>query len=244
MTDTHDAPTDVTDAPVSGGAPVALLSFEEARVLGCLLEKERTTPAEYPMTANALMRACNQSTSRTPVVSFDERTVDAALVAMKPRGLVRFVHSQSNRATKYRQVADEAWGLGAEELAVLCVLLLRGPQTPGELRTRTERLHPFDTPQAIEQVLVVLSQRPDPFVRELERGPGQKEQRWVQLLTGEPSDADLAVGSAAGSRVVRGGPDPALLERLDAQEQRIVQLEAHVEHLRRLLEDLVGPIEP
>jgi len=240
MTDTHDAP--ISDPAPSPDDAEALLSFEEGRVLASLIEKERTTPADYPMTANALTRACNQSTSRQPVVAFEERVVDAALGAMKSRGLVRFVHSQSNRATKYRHIADEAWGAGPEELAVLAVLLLRGPQTPGELRTRSERLHAFATPLEVERVLTVLAGRDTPFVRELERGAGQKEQRWVQLLTGEPTAEDLAA-TGGPSRSTRGAPDEALLARLDSQEQRIGQLEGQVQHLRGLLEELVGPIE-
>ncbi|MBJ7455509.1 MAG: DUF480 domain-containing protein [Thermoleophilia bacterium] len=114
MSDTHDAPTATSHGADATAPAGALLDVTEARILGCLIEKERTTPAEYPLTANALMRACNQSTSRQPVVAFEERIVDAALGAMKGRGLVRFVHSQSNRATKYRHVADEGLALDPE----------------------------------------------------------------------------------------------------------------------------------
>jgi uncharacterized protein len=243
MTDTHDAPatsedfaTEVSSASVDGAPP--LVTFEEARIIGCLIEKERTTPAEYPLTANALMRACNQTTSRHPVVSFDERTVESALTAMKARGLVRFVHSQSNRATKYRHVVDEAWQLGADQVSLLALLLLRGPQTPGELRTRSERLHPFDSPEAAERTLVSLAAHEPSLALELERGPGQKERRWVQLLTGTPTAEDLAVASTGVVRSsARQVVDEALVQRIDA-------LEAEVAHLRALLEELVGPIEP
>ena len=245
MTDTHDGPPTSDDNAVAGDGPVALLSFEEGRVVGCLIEKAATTPAEYPLTANALTRACNQSTSRHPLVAFDEHTVDAALLAMKGRGLVRFVHSQSNRATKYRHIVDEAWNLSPDELAVLCVLLLRGPQTPGELRTRTDRLHSFDSPTDVESTLNRLATRDPSMVLELERGPGQKERRWVQLLTGAPSAEDLAVVAAGGVRSVsRGAPDEALVRRLEEQEQRLIVLDARVAHLQHLLEELVGPIEP
>lgn len=246
MTDTHDAshllePVEAASGDVEGTAPtvdeVALLGFEEARIIGCLIEKERTTPAEYPLTANALMRACNQTTSRHPVVAFDERTVESALAAMKSRGLVRFVHSQSNRATKYRHVVDEAWHLGEDQLAVMALLLLRGAQTPGELRTRSERLHPFDSPEAVERTLISMASHEPALAMELERGPGQKERRWVQLLTGTPSAEELAAAVAGTARPApRGAADEALVARVAA-------LEAEVAHLRTLLEELVGPIE-
>ncbi|MHB1137941.1 MAG: YceH family protein [Microthrixaceae bacterium] len=234
MTETHDAPP----AP----STEALIDPVEARILGCLLEKERTTPAEYPLTANGLMRACNQTTSRHPVVSYDERTVEATLAELKVRGLVRFVHSPSNRATKYRQVVEDAWTLSAAESAVVCLLLLRGPQTGGELRTRAERLHGFDSAEQVESTLRGLAARTPAAVRELERSPGQKEPRWVQLLTGTPSAEDLAAGVAA-PRAARGGPDPELLARLDDHDRRIAELEDLVRRLRGVIEDLAGPLD-
>lgn len=235
MTDTHDAPMQPDDVSEHGVAPSALLSFEEGRLVGCLIEKERTTPAEYPLTANALMRACNQTTSRHPVVSFDERTVESALSAMKGRGLVRFVHSQSNRATKYRHVIDEAWQLAPDQLAALCILLLRGPQTPGEIKTRSDRLHSFDSPAQVESTLTALASAEPALVLELERGAGQKERRWVQLLTGVPTAEDLAIASTGAARVARTAVDEALVQRVDA-------LELEVATLRAILEELAGPI--
>ena len=235
MSDTHDATPDV---------PTATIDEVEARIIGCLLEKERTTPAEYPLTANALMRACNQTTSRDPVVAYDERLVESTLAELKTRGLVRFVHSPSNRATKYRQVAEEAWSLQPDEAAVICLLLLRGAQTNGELRTRAERLHTFDSVDAVEATLARLAGRTPAMVLGLERAPGQKERRWVQLLTGTPSAEQLAAAAAgAAARPPRRAADDELLARLDAQDRRIGELEAQLLHLRSVLEELAGPLD-
>ncbi len=243
MTETHDAPAAPLDDPGSDGTlHDALIDATEARLIGCLLEKERTTPAEYPLTANALMRACNQTTSRHPVVDYDERTVEATLAELKARGLVRFVHSPSNRATKYRQIVEEAWSLSAPEAAVICLLLLRGPQTSGELRTRAERLHGFGSVDQVDTTLRGLAGRTPALVQVLERAPGQKEPRWVQLLTGAPTAEELAA-TATPARVARGGPDPELLARLDEQDRRIVELESQVLRLRGVLEELAGPLD-
>ena len=214
MSDAHDE---------SNSEPV--LSPEQARIIGVLLEKERTTPADYPMTANAITRASNQTTSRSPVVSYDESMVQRELDGLKQAGLVRFVHSQSNRSTKFRHVVDEAWGLGDGELAVLCLLLLRGAQTPGELRTRAERLHSFASPAEVEATLEALADRQEPMVLQLERAPGQKDRRWVQLLTGAPSAEDLAVlaeGRPPTGR--RGAVDEALVARVEALEAEVAEL--------------------
>ena len=235
MSDTHDATPDV---------PTATIDEVEARIIGCLLEKERTTPAEYPLTANALMRACNQTTSRDPVVAYDERLVESTLAELKTRGLVRFVHSPSNRATKYRQVADEAWSLQPDEAAVICLLLLRGAQTNGELRTRAERLHAFDSVDAVEATLARLAGRAPAMVLGLERAPGQKERRWVQLLTGTPSAEQMAAAAAGtATRAPRRSVDDELLARLDAQDRRIAELETQVLGLRSVLEELAGPLD-
>lgn len=200
-----------------------LLTQEQVRVLGCLLEKERTTPDDYPLTANALMRASNQSTSRHPVVDYDLRTVERTLVELKEAGLVRFVFSPSNRATKYRQILGDAWGCDDDELAVLCLLFLRGAQTAGELKTRSERLASFASPAAVEEVLHRLAARPEPMVQLLDRAPGQKEPRWAQLLGDEPPP------EATVSRVARGGLDA---DRVEALEARVALLEAQLAQVR------------
>jgi uncharacterized protein YceH (UPF0502 family) len=154
----------------------------EIRVLGCLIEKQRTTPDQYPLSLNALRLACNQTTNRDPVVEYDERTIKAALDRMSHRGWTRFASGASSRALKYRHLLDEALSLSQPELSVLAVLMLRGPQTLGELKQRTERLHRFAALEEVAQTLDGLTGRE--LVTQLERRPGQKEERFVQLLGG------------------------------------------------------------
>lgn len=171
------------------------LSPVEARVLGSLLEKERTVPATYPLTMSALVTACNQSSSRAPVMTLSEAEVEAAVESLKARKLVRRVlASHGARATKHRQVADETLGLDGPSGAVMALLLLRGPQTPQELLTRAERLHRFRTPDEVEATLRALAEREPPLVRLLPRQPGQRGARWAHLLSGEP---DVAADGAA-----------------------------------------------
>lgn len=157
------------------------LSTEALRVLGTLIEKERATPQNYPLTANALRLGCNQSSNRFPVVDYDDDLIERTVTGLKQQGLLRFVFSSSNRATKYRHVLDEAWRLADDELAVLCVLFLRGPQTIGEIKGRTERLHPFADLAEVQSTLERLARREPSLVRRLDRQPGQKDSRWVQL---------------------------------------------------------------
>jgi len=158
------------------------LTLHEVRVLACLIEKESTTPDNYPLTLNALRNACNQSTSRDPVVSFGDHDVEQALVSLRERGLTRTVHSTSNRAAKYRHVLPEALQLESGELALVSVLMLRGPQTIGELKSRSERQHHFESTDQVTAVLEQLASRQTPLALHLERQPGQKDARWVHLL--------------------------------------------------------------
>lgn len=218
------------DGPGDDTAP--LLSDEEARVLGCLLEKERTTPDDYPLTANAVQRAANQTTSREPVVSFDSGTVERTLSSLKAKGVVRFVHLPSGRATtRYRHVAGEAWGLDDAELTVLGLLLLRGPQSAGELRTRSERWHAFDGPEEVAATLERLSGRTPGLVREVGRQPGQRETRWAHLLCGEPDLSAIAHAEVRGPS--GGGPGSAPVgARLDALEREVAELRDLVADLR------------
>ena len=167
----------------------------ELRVLGCLLEKQRTTPEAYPLSLNALRLACNQSTNRDPVVAYDEPTIRAALDRLSQRRWVRLASGAGSRAVKYRHLFDETVALSSEETAILCVLMLRGPQTPGELNQRTQRLHPFASLDDIDGVLGGLIERE--LVSKLPRRPGQKEQRYGHLLgehtTAAPGPGDLDV---------------------------------------------------
>jgi uncharacterized protein YceH (UPF0502 family) len=159
------------------------LTAIEQRVLGCLIEKERATPQNYPLTLNSLRLACNQSSNRDPVVDYDDASIDHALTSLREQGFTRIVYSTSNRAAKYRHVLEEALHLGDDELAVLAVLMLRGPQTIGEIKGRTERLFAFADLGQVQQTLDRLASRDDgAFVQRLERRPGQKDARYIHLL--------------------------------------------------------------
>ena len=204
-----------------------MLTVIEGRVLGCLLEKERTTPDQYPLTLNALVSAANQSTSREPVMHLDEHEVDATLTSLKAQGLLRFVHPSHGRSvTRYRQVADEKWVMEPEQLAIVAVLLLRGPQTAAELRSRTERLYEYEHVEAVEAVLAALAAQG--VVQLLERQLGQKEARWQQLLAEEIEQTFAAV--VIEPSAVRG-----------STADRIAQLEARVARLEAALGDLLPP---
>jgi uncharacterized protein YceH (UPF0502 family) len=165
------------------------LSQNACRALGSLLEKQRTVPATYPLTPAALLAACNQTTGRDPVLALDEATLDAAIDELRAAGAVRLVHpSHGARTVKYRQVADELLGLDAPAHAVLALLLLRGPQTAGELRTRSDRLHEFASVDELDTTLARLADHEPPLVARLERRPGQKEPRWTHRLAAPTSD--------------------------------------------------------
>lgn len=160
------------------------LTFEEVRVLGCLVEKSANTPEHYPLTSNSLTAACNQKTSREPVVQFSTRLVDETIMLLRQAGLAR--SNMGGRASKHRHIMDEALGLTLNQTIVLSVLMLRGPQSAGELKTRTDRAIGFDDVGDVDQVLKSLAERDDPFVRDVGRGSGQSMNRWVHLIGGEP----------------------------------------------------------
>jgi uncharacterized protein YceH (UPF0502 family) len=210
------------------------LSPVEIRVLGSLLEKQRTTPDAYPLTLNALRLACNQSTNRDPVVDYDEDAIREALDRLRRRGYTRMASGHGSRAPKFRHLLDDALGAGRDELALLCVLMLRGAQTPGELKQRSERLHDFADLDAVHSTLDRLIER-ELAVR-LERRPGQKEERFVQLLgEGEeasPAEAGAPAGDATPTQVAP--PPPA---RDDDLAQRVERLEDRVAALERALGD-------
>ncbi|MFT7601778.1 MAG: hypothetical protein ACI8TP_004740 [Acidimicrobiales bacterium] len=160
------------------------LSAEEVRVLGCLVEKSATTPDNYPLSTNALTNGCNQKTSREPVVSYTDRTVSETMLLVRASGLARTV-TGSGRVEKHRHTLDEAWGLTGRELAVMAIMMLRGPQSAGELKTRTERYVDFGDLHEIETVLGALADRDEPMVRNVGRGSGQSQDRWTHLLGGD-----------------------------------------------------------
>jgi uncharacterized protein YceH (UPF0502 family) len=182
------------------------LSSVEQRVLGCLIEKRWTTPEQYPLSLNALRLACNQSTNRDPVTHYDESRVRDAAQRLSKYGLARLASGHNSRATKYRHLAEEGLGVDREHLAVLSVLLLRGPQTPGELKQRTERMASLPTLADVERVLDELGQLG--YATRLERRPGQKEDRYAQLLGGSPSGAEPSEVAVAPP-VPAASPSPA-----------------------------------
>jgi len=176
------------------------LTPAEQRVLGCLIEKRFTTPDQYPLTLNALRLACNQSTNRDPVVDYDETTVRDAAQRLARYGLTRLASGHSSRAVKYRHLAEDALGVDQPQLALLAVLLLRGEQTPGELKARTDRMAAFDSLERVDTTLAALCERG--YVQRIDRRPGQKEDRFRQLLGG----AEAALGSDATADGGPGGP--------------------------------------
>jgi uncharacterized protein YceH (UPF0502 family) len=166
------------------------LTSEEGRVLGCLVEKQLTTPQLYPLTENALIAACNQTTNRDPVVAYDVSTLRITVRSLREKGLLRMVHRTGERSDKHQQLLDTSLALSTGQVALLAVLLLRGPQTLAELRARSERMHPFDTLAQVQEALDALTDRDDPLVARLDRQPGRKEARYGQLLVDvEQADA-------------------------------------------------------
>jgi uncharacterized protein len=205
-----------------------LLSPEEARVLGALVEKELTTPQHYPLTENSLVLACNQTTGRNPVVSYNQSIVRPALIALREQGLVRDVRRSGERSVKHRQLLDEALGLDRAELAVVAVLLLRGPQTLGELRTRTERMHGFESLEAVQTILDRLANRDEPLVGRMGRQPGQKEARYTHLL----ADPDAVAAPPAFVEAMPVAPEGDLSTTVRELERRVAELEAALDSLR------------
>src|SRR4051812_4050733 len=193
------------------------LDAAEVRVLGCLVEKQRTTPDGYPLTLNTLRLACNQSTNRDPVVDYDDATVRSAAERLARRRLARFASGHSSRAAKYRQLFGEEVGLADDELALLALLMLRGPQTPGELKARAERLHSFDGPGAVQETLGRLVERE--LVGRLGRRPGQKEERFAHRLSENRDDGEVVTPDVAGRSL----------------EERVERLERELAELRREL---------
>jgi hypothetical protein len=193
----------------------------ELRVIGCLMEKQRTTPDQYPLTLNALRLACNQATNRDPVVDYDEEAIRGAIARLRRREWIRFASGQGSRAAKYRHLVDQALALDGAEQAVLTVMLLRGPQTPGELKGRTERLHPFASLPDVEQTIERLIDRG--YAERVARRPGQKEDRFGQLLGGDRTE-----GTVPPVRLRTEGTDSPVR----TLEERVAKLEREVAELR------------
>jgi len=201
------------------------LSAEEVRVLGALMEKEIATPDYYPLSLNALINACNQKSNREPAVNYDEETVDTALQELRAKGLAMRI-TGDGRVAKHEQRFTERQNLGRREAALMCVLMLRGPQTPGELRGRTERLYSFEDLEGVETTLHRLAEMG--FVKLLPRQTGYKEQRWAHLLSGDVEFAEEAPSSH--ERSATGS------ERIAALEQEVAELKRQFEEFRRRFE--------
>lgn len=207
------------------------LDAPEARVLGALMEKEVATPDYYPLSLNGLVNACNQKSNREPVVAYDEDIVETALEGLRSKGLGLRISGES-RVPKHAQRFTEKFNLGRREAAIICVLLLRGPQTPGELRGRSERLYQFDDLEAVENTLVHLDELG--FVSKLPRQSGSREARWAHLLCGEVEAA--AEDQAQSVREHTAAPDAAVLDKIAALEEELAQLRREFDDFRRRFE--------
>lgn len=210
-----------------------LLSDEEIRVLGCLVEKALTTPQQYPLTEAAVIAAANQTTNRDPVVDYDQGTVRRALLDLRAQGLARLVQRSSDRSPKHRHALAEALDLDEAQVALLALLMLRGPQTVAELRTRSERLHHFPAAEAVQATLDALAARDEPLVVRLPRRRGQKEERWGHLLQGDLVEHGIVAG--VGESIADGDLDetPAGPPRtLDALLGEVAELRREVAALR------------
>ncbi len=210
-----------------------LLNEVECRVLGSLIEKEITTPEYYPLSLNALVNACNQKSNREPVMNLDEAAVRQALHSLDGQSLVRSVSASDSRVTKYEHRLQEAFNFYRHEIAILCVLLLRGPQTPGELRTRAERMHPFEDLSAVQSSLNHLMKREPPLAKVLPRQPGTKESRYAHLLSGdveafEPKSEAEAIATTS----------PGDTDRIALLEKEFAALRQEAADLKRETADL------
>jgi uncharacterized protein YceH (UPF0502 family) len=219
---------------------ITVLNDIEARVLGSLVEKQVTTPEYYPLTLNSLMLACNQKNNRTPVTSYDEATVAQALETLREKNLAYVFYGSTSRVPKYKHVLPEVMHLNPGELALMCVLLLRGPQTTGELATRAFRMYEFSGLEEVEATLnSLISREPDPLVVRMPRQTGQKEARFTHLLSGEPDlEAFAEVEPSSTSRRKSGDS-----ERVEKLEQDVVRLTMEVRSLQQQFEEFKKQFE-
>jgi uncharacterized protein YceH (UPF0502 family) len=214
-----------------------VLTAAQARVLGALVEKEVTTPDYYPLSLNALMNACNQRSNREPVMHLDEDDVRQALHGLEDKGLAGRARGADGRVTKYEHWLGEAFNFSRAETALICVLLLRGPQTPGELRGRTERLHSFDEISEVLAGLQKLMEREPPLAAVLPRQPGMKEARYAQLLSGPVESIAFAEPAATHESAANSGE---MQERMDRMEQAMDELRQQVAALSAKIDNLFG----
>ena len=213
--------------------PIVILSEIETRVLGSLIEKDITTPDYYPLSLNALVNACNQKNNRDPVMTLEEETVRRALNTLQEKRLAGPASGADSRVTKFEHRLQEVFNFDRREIAVVCVLLLRGPQTPGELRSRTERMYQFEALDDIISTLDRLAQREPSLARVLPRQPGMKESRYTHLFSGEPTVSDVTGTESVASRV----SSPANAGTTSVID-RLASLEEEVAHLRQELAEV------
>ena len=211
------------------------LTETEARIVGSLIEKQLTTPEYYPLTLNALVAACNQKTNREPVVNYDEKTVLASLDDLRDKNIVYVFYGSTSRVPKYKHILPDVYELEPSETAVMCVLMLRGPQTIGELRERTGRLYDFRDLNDVNETLENLMKREEPLITRLERAPGQKEARYAHLLCGE------VTSYTPPERPSRGGA--ANDERVEKLEQELESLRSELGAFRQEFEDFKKQFE-
>jgi uncharacterized protein YceH (UPF0502 family) len=200
----------------------------EIRVLGCLIEKQRTTPDQYPLSLNALRLACNQATNRDPVVDYDEATIRAAVDKLSRRGWVRLASGPGGRVAKYRHLLDDVLGRVPSQIALLAVLMLRGEQTPGELKQRVERIYPYPSLEDVQKALDALAA--EELVERLPRRPGQSQDRYIQLLGG-------GAGAASAPEPQRSTDVESVYQTQSPLEERVARLEEQVAELQRTLEE-------
>lgn len=214
------------------------LNEVECRILGSLLEKEVTTPEYYPLSLNALVNACNQKSNRDPVMNLDEAVVRQTLRSLEGQSLVRSVSPADSRVTKYEHRLQEAFNFYRHEIAILCLLLLRGPQTPGELRSRSERMHSFDDLSAVQSSLQHLMKREPPLAKPLPRQPGTKETRYAHLLSGDVAQAEpeLMVTAHTLERSVDGDRVRQLEEEIAGLKNEIADLKQQFAQFRKQFE--------
>ena len=215
-----------------------ILNEIEARIVGSLVEKQLTTPEYYPLTLNALVNACNQKNNREPVMNLDDHTVNAAIEHLRDRNIVYVFYGSTSRVPKYKHMLPSVYELEPSGIAVMCVMMLRGAQTLGELRTRTERLYDFSNLGEVQETLDGLIRRDEPLVIRLPVQPGQKEARFAHLLSG---DVDIeALAAAQAVRSPRGGADSERVERL---EEEVAGLRSEVEALRQTFDEFKRQFE-
>lgn len=207
------------------------LTETEVRVLGCLVEKQLTTPEYYPLTLNALIAACNQKSNRDPVVSYDETTVTEALDTLRDKNLVYVFHGSTSRVVKYKHMLPSVYELDPAETAVMTMLMLRGPQTVGEIRGRTDRLYEFDSLGQVQETLEALAKRQEALVIRLDRQPGQKDARYAHLLSGEVDIQNISIAS------VRPGAGGAQNERIETLEREVERLSSEFASLAKTFEE-------